>query len=652
MKLFSRMIPYVLLVMLTGACTTSTRIKSGTEAYQLKKYALAIPLLQEEYNKSKENARKADIAWMIAQSFDLQNRFDEAEPWYKIFRELSTQQEAPVQYARALMRNEKYAEAKEIIEQYLKINRQDRKLYEPLLNTCEYVLKEGENDQKNVRVTPLPFNSTGADFDPNVIDGKIIFSSTRTRDNDDLKTEWNEESYASLWEADLKGNQVAKSELFDDNYHVASLTMTKDGQTAYFTRCGSDQDQGNDYCGIYRVKKENGSWSAPEKLSFFGDTVNNGQPFISPDGKILYFASDAPFGYGGKDLYLANIQKDGSYSEPVNLGSRVNTPYNELYPYVTEDGNTLFYASDNLQSFGGLDIFKATKAGRLFTNPERLPYGVNTGRDDFALELLPDDGRDTTIAYIGIFSSNRTSGAGSDDLYLAEIKKIIPKTLPPALLIFEGLAVENIYADSTNPNSKVTGQQPVPYPVVTLSGSSLSADQEGFFTTQLDSGFAYQLKVSKENYLSATIDFNTVNVKSRPGDTIYFRQTVILSRIYRDVEIVLDNIYYDYDKWDIREDARPTLDSLTGILQQNPQISIELASHTDCRGNDEYNMNLSQKRAESVVQYLISKGIDSQRLSAKGYGESMPVEKCNCTDCTEEQHQRNRRTTFKILKDK
>lgn len=647
MKLLNQMFVSMIAVSMMASCVTSNKVKSGTEAFQLKRYAVAVPLLSEEYQKAKNNAGKSEIAKMIALALDQQNKYSEAEEWYKNYRELSVEQEAPLMYAKALMRNEKYAEAKTVLEQYLKINRQDRKLVEPLIQTCDVVLKEGEEEKKLVKITPLGGNTESSDFDANIIGDKIIFSSTRAHDAGS-KSDWNYENYTSLWSTDLKGGKVEKYKELDEKHHIASLTMTADGKTIYFTQCGSDEVGVTDYCGIYRIKKDNDTWSESERISIWGDTTNNGQAFISPDGKMLYFASDAPFGYGGKDLYQLSIQKDGSYGEPVNLGSRVNTPNDEMFPFVADEGNTLYYSSNNNQSFGGLDIFKATKVGRLFTNAERLPYGLNTGRDDFALELLPNDHSDSTLAFKGVFSSNR-NGTGSDDLYFVELKKAAPKVIPPAMLIFEGLAVENIYADSLNPNSKVTGQKPVPYPSVTLSGQNISADEEGFFTTQLDSGFAYLLRVQKDGYLSVDISFSTVQVKSNPGDTIYLRQKVILSKIYKDVEIVLDNIYYDFDKWDIREDAKPTLDSLVNILNQNPKISIELASHTDCRGNDEYNMNLSQRRAESVVQYLISKGIESRRLTARGYGESMLIDNCVCVVCTEEQHQRNRRTTFKIV---
>ena len=627
------------------ACTTTTKVKTGQEAYQLKKYALATPLLEKEYEKAKDVQVKSDIAKMIAISYDQQGDFLTAEKWFKKYRENSLEQRAPLVYAKALMKNEKYAEAQEVLEQYLSIHRQDRREVEPLMATCEEVLKDGDTQKELVKIQPLLPTSDYSNFDANIVGEQVIFSSTRWSEGDQ-KTEWNDQAYASLWFTNSKGRAAQEYEFLKEDFHIASLTLTADGKTAFYTQCGSDQVGGEDYCGIYRVLKDTEGWSEPERISLFGDSVNSGTPYIAADGHTLYFSSDAPYGYGGKDLYLLNFREDGTYGEPLNLGSRVNTPDDEMYPYVTDDGQALYYSSNN-NSFGGLDIFKATKVGRLFTHPERLPYGLNTGGDDFALKLFSDPIADTTIAFRGVLTSNRNGT--KDYLYTVELTKTVPKELPPAIFIFEGEVVENIYADSLNPSSKVVDQKAIPYPKVVLSGQSVPADEVGFFTKQLDSGFAYQLFVHQDGYLSVDLNFNTVDVKSQPGDTVYFKQKVILSKIIKDVEFVLENIYYDFDKWDIREDARPALDTLSNMLKQNPNIHIELASHTDCRGNDAYNLNLSQMRAESVVQYLISKGIDGERLTPKGYGASLPVESCKCDECTEEEHQRNRRTTFKIL---
>lgn len=628
------------------SCTTTTKVKSGEEAFTLKRYATAIPMLESEYAKAKDMQAKATISKMLAQSYDMQSDFQKALAWYAVYRENSVDQQAPLVYAQALMRVEQYAQAQKVLEQYIQVHRQDRRLVEPLIETCKEVIEKGEELKSYTQITPFGGNSSNADFVPFVFQDRVIFSSTRAESGKEA-TEWNQQAFASLWQSDFSGQNVEPFTFLENNYHQASLSLTQDGRTAYFVQCGSSSLTGEDLCQIYRTHKELDSWSDAELISLFGDTVNVGTPYITPNGSTLYFSAEAPYGYGGKDLYMLKVFPDGNYGEPLNLGSRVNSVGDEMYPYVTDDEQTLYYSS-NHQTYGGLDIFKATKVGRLFTSAERLPYGLNSGGDDFALKLFPaQESIDSNIAFTGILSSNR--GGRSDNLYVVELQKMPPPEELPILYILEGTVVENIYADSLNPNSAIIGQKAISTPHITLSGQNIPSDADGYFTAQLDSGFAYRLHVQKTGYLGAESQFHTTHVKAEAGDTVFFKQKIVLSKIIQNVEIVLDNIYYDFDKWDIREDAMPTLDSLANILHQNPHIYIELASHTDCRGNAAYNLNLSQKRAESVVEYLISKNIDSQRLTAKGYGDTSPVEHCICEDCTEEQHQRNRRTTFKII---
>ena len=372
MRFFKHIVVIILSTGLLTACVTNSKVKSGAENFQLKRYATAIPILKDEFNKAKTNQSKVDIAQMIATAFDNQSKYEEALSWYHTVYELSASGESLLAYAQSLMRNEKYTDAKKNLEIYLRENRQDRRVIEPMIAVCDEVLKNGEEDQQYVQLTPLKINSEYADFDANIISGKIVFSSTRL-DGGELKAEWNNEAYAALWSSDMKGNLAEKYLEFGNKFHIASLSMTNDGKTAYFTQCGSDIIGNTDYCGIFRVFKQDFDWSAPEQIHIWGDTFNVGQSFITPDGTTLYFSSDAPYGYGGKDLYALKIFKDGTYGEPVNLGSRVNTPYDEMFPYVTEDENVLYFSSNQPESFGGLDIFKATKVGRLFTNTQRLP---------------------------------------------------------------------------------------------------------------------------------------------------------------------------------------------------------------------------------------------------------------------------------------
>jgi len=224
------------------------------------------------------------------------------------------------------------------------------------------------------------------------------------------------------------------------------------------------------------------------------------------------------------------------------------------------------------------------------------------------------------------------------------------------VFVLKVLVQAKTYQDDNNPNTTFLGMKPIENATVELpkfdnvanSFQFLHTDKEGIDQTYIPKGSQFKLKVSKVGYLTSE-DNVTADLPAKDGDTIVIQKTITLSKIYKNVEITLNNIYYDYDKWNIRADAAQSLDSLVDILVKNPTIKIQLSSHTDCRGKDTYNETLSQKRAESVVQYLIQKGIAADRLTAKGYGESMPIETCECTKCTEEQHQRNRRTTFKIL---
>ena len=288
-----------------------------------------------------------------------------------------------------------------------------------------------------------------------------------------------------------------------------------------------------------------------------------GHPALSPDGNTLYFVSDMPGGYGETDIYFCKRTGD-AWSDPVNLGSEVNTPGKELFPFIAADG-ALYFASDGLPGFGGLDLYVTTKITTGWTRPQNMGLPINSSYDDLSLVMTGEPG-------MGLFSSNRPGGVGSDDIY--GFHKLDIKTPEP-------------------PAMTVVSHPPDPIPVQ-----------------------------------SGTTD------------------TLVENRAYR-----LENIFYNFDKWDIRNDARPSLDRLVSIMKQYP-IDVELGSHTDCRGSESYNLVLSQKRAESAVGYIISKGISPGRLKAKGYGKSQPANGCNCTagkECTDAVYQYNRRTEFRII---
>jgi peptidoglycan-associated lipoprotein len=317
---------------------------------------------------------------------------------------------------------------------------------------------------------------------------------------------------------------------------------------------------------------------------------------------------------------------------------------------------------------GGLDIFKTYQIGdNLWAQPQNLHAPINSGADDFSFIIEKNKTAEKNILQRGFFASNRKDGQGGDDIYTFQkvilpplpmdtTKKNTPSNTPKYVdykLILDIYALEKIFAEADNPNSKVLARKGIPNSDISISfgkeNKKILSDRDGFSIMELLENTDYQFVVSKEGYLNSSAKFTTKGIEKDPTNPVQkFELEVVLDKIYKNKEIVLENIYYDYDKWEIRYDAQPTLNKLAQTLAENPTVKIQLSSHTDCRGNDSYNEELSQRRAQSAVDYLISKGIESNRLTAKGYGESVPATPCQCSKCSEAEHQANRRTTFKI----
>lgn len=640
------------------ACKSTSKVQDGETAYKLKKYALASDMLQKDYEKSKDITEQSKIALKIAESYDKQLQYKNAEEWYKKIADARVLNDAVVLYINALKRNEKYQAAFTYLEDYLKANKTEKFRMQKEYDFLDDVLKKMKKPS-TVKLTNLDINTPSLDFAPFLKDNTLYFSSTKggNKNNND---EWTGEGYTDIYSTQRNSNtQLNEPVLLDKNfnaaYHDAEFIISKDGKTAYFTRCGSDTKNTNDYCHIYRsVKNIDDTWSTPERIKLFNDTINEGQAFLTNDGNELYFVSDSKDGYGGKDIYLAKKNISGDFENPINAGSKVNSQGDELFPVIADD-NKLYFSSNGKIGYGGLDIYVATKEGKIYTNAQNLGYGINSGGDDFSFALTKS--KDDSVMLSGYLTSNRPGGKGLDDIYYFE-KRIPPaEPLPPAVYVLKVLVQTNQYENENNPNTKLLGQVPVENATIevprfdNVAGSFqfLHTDKTGHSETLvIPKNSTFKIKASKVGFLAGEDNVNAT-MSAKDGDTVVIQKTITLTKIFKNVEITLNNIYYDYDKWNIRADAAQSLDTLVDILVKNPTIKIQLSSHTDCRGKDTYNETLSQKRAESVVQYLIQKGIAADRLTAKGYGESMPIEQCECTKCTEEQHQRNRRTTFKIL---
>ncbi|MFN0213583.1 MAG: OmpA family protein [Saprospiraceae bacterium] len=664
------------LLLFFSACSYTLKIKDGSTAYERKQYATALPMLEKEYARAKTRKEKGQLAYLLGDSYRRIGQDANALPWFEAAYANNFGTEALKAQAISLKKLERYAAAREMFKN-LGIEIGSPYEYRKEITGCtiaEGWLNEGPGN--GWTIDPVPFNSPQNDFSPVFYhDGRLVFTSDRNIIVGKENYRWTGNKFMNLFIAEPKS---ASPQTFDSQWNTGNNEGTpcfnKAATDAYFVRAVGAYKGDDAFCKIYFSEKgrSDALWSVPAPLPFQKEKINYLHPALSADGKTLYFSCNDPEGWGGYDLWSVqrNSKSETGWDEPKLLPRSVNTFSNELFPNF--DADTLYFASDGHTGMGGLDIFKTYMSEKnAWSPPHNLKSPINSGADDFgfivdraSVSVLKDP-KPGDLIKTGYFSTNRNleTAKGGDDIYRFEQR--VPPPKPPKIdtiptkplaykLILEGYVLEKIFSEPSNPNSKILGRKP-------LSGATVLAEwgskkqqfkvkDDGFFRMELAENTDYNFNATLEGYLANSARFSTKGIAKDPANPVQtFEIEIVLDQIFRDREIVLENIYYDYDKWDIRPDAEPTLNRLSEVLRQNADIRIQLGSHTDCRGNDSYNQNLSQRRAQSAVNYLISKGIDPTRLSAKGYGESQPAALCSCSSCTETEHQTNRRTTFKVV---
>lgn len=656
-----------------GSCKVEEKIVDGQTAFERKQYAKAAKLLTEEYNKSKLTTERGKKAFYIGESYRIINEVDKAEEWYLKSYDAAYGADALKGYAFSLKQLENYKEA---INQFkeLGIEIGDKYKYQREIVACgQSASWARDKDKSDYKIELLDFNSNTADYDPVPFkDDQIIITSDRSSSTGEDTYQWTGNNFSDLFLVDLKNDRISNfSETINSPYNEGTITFNNDFTEAFFSRCGDGSKAEIQNCKLMRSEFVNNAWSEPEVLSIVEDGINYSHPALSNDGKRLYFSTDDPDGLGGFDIYETRRTSEG-WSEPQNLGTSINTEGNEVSPFI--DMDTLYFASDHHIGMGGLDIFKTTRISTNRFGPlENLRAPINSGADDFGFVVdyrkVEDDPR---VVHTGYFTSTRKDGKGNDDIY--KFSKMLPPppieetpvdtTTEPVIveetpqieykLILTGQVVEKVFINPEDPNSRVTGKTAIPKAKVQINfrdtSFSVVTDDKGEFEIELEEQEVYLFTGTKEDYLSKDASFSTRGIERNPKNPIQrFRTEIELDKVYKGVDIVLEGIYYDLDKADIRPDARPILNRLANILLRNPDIRIELASHTDCQGSSPYNQSLSQRRAESAVDYLTKKGISADRMVAQGYGETQLLTDCACSRCSDTEHQLNRRTTFKIL---
>ena len=652
----------ILSLSIVYGCNYTLKVKDGKTAYDLKQYAVATTFLQKEFAKAKTKSEKGKIAFQIGESYRQLHNDAKASVWYKQAYDNSSNLDALREYTYCLKRAENYKEAAEAFKT-LGLEIGSPYEYRREITACNVATAWiADAKYSGFSVEMAGFNSAAADYSPAVVEGgKVVISSDRASATGDATYTWTGNKFSDLY---IVENNTAK--VFDNQintkFNEATATFSGDFSDMFFTKSGGEEEL-IQTTKIYYSKKVGNSWTTPEVLPFCKEKINYSTPSVSKDGKTLFFASNDPEGWGGYDIYECKKTSDG-FVDPKIIGRSLNTQGNEAYPY--SDGDTLYFSSDFHTSMGGYDIFKTyrLKDGS-WSNPQNMKFPINSGSDDFGFALDNQSVRNEGVLQQGYFTSNRVGGKGGDDVYKFERKTPLPRPVvvvpdkPKEVKIeyknfLDIIVLEKVFQSNDNPNSKVLGRKPLSESIVTvfMNGKkrNLTVNTEGVASLELDTETDYNLTATHAGYLNNSNKFSSKGLGKDAANPIQrFEVEIVLDKIYRDKEITLDNIYYDYDKWDIRADAQPTLNRLAETLLENPNIKIQLSSHTDCRGKDDYNGVLSQKRAESAVNFLITKGIPAERLTAKGYGESVPAVACDCSKCSEDQHQINRRTTFKVL---
>ena len=758
----------LIIALLVSSIESFAQLKKADAYYNSLRFVKAIPL----FKKVLEKTGGPVIAAKLGDCYYQLNDYRNAEIYFsQAVKSDNISSDVYLKYGKVLKTNRSLSEAKKVFVVYASKNPSDKMANHYALDIDQ--IQSWDAAEPEFKIEHLDgLNTSGAEFSAIPYDNGLVFVSDRGPDFiNGLENPMNNMPFLEVYYASLKDGEFKKpktlSRVFVSSFHNGPVSFNKDRSTAVFTRVISVRNKDRENIirpQLFVSEKSNKRWKKAVPFQYNNPNYSLAHPALSPDGKNLYFSSDMPGGQGGKDIYVCHKNGD-EWSKPENLGSTINTESDESFPFITEDGS-LYFSSDGWTGYGGLDIFKSEYKNGNWTDAVNLKSPLNSGADDFGF-IFKDE-------KTGYFSSNRSGGAGDDDIYQFEMLKKAPKkTSISGIFMFSklrsganstiNLLDENnnvLQTVSTNNNGEFKFSDLDPDKNYMLSideKDSRLTEQSSMFITNENGDKILELKKSNNSSFSFTAltpeqyaalpllpeedqslltislfgqlydklpgdysagievqivddggkilyssltddDGNFKFEKLPPDQNYYFKvndanentnmlilnekgeliesvkvgdkgiydyerldpdETIITLLDEKDAVIkirpednfIISNIYYDYDSWEINEDAAHELDKLVAILKKNKHIGVDLSSHTDSRASDDYNMELSENRAKAAVDYIVKAGISSKRIQGKGYGETRLVNRCsNGVDCTEEEHAKNRRTEFKIVK--
>ncbi|WP_299782066.1 OmpA family protein [uncultured Formosa sp.] len=602
---------------------------------------------QKIYLSVAENGYKSEeLCAKLANSYYFNAQYDQAVKWYDDLFSMVEKPKESIIYLRYSQALKAIGKSKQAMK-YYNIFVGENDLEESPLLAEDYLrlIKEnsGRYDLDPIRKI---YNKNKISFGNTMVKDTLYYTSTK--DSDEIlnkKSGWDGLSFLSLYEVQLDSlNQaVSDPKMLKGNlkgkFHESSPVFTADNNTMYFTRSNiTFDDKIDDYkLKIYKSKKINNKWQEAVELSINSDNFSTAHPTLNSDGTKLYFSSDRPGGYGESDIYVSTISPEGHLGEPVNLGPEVNTEGKETFPFITTL-NELYFSSDGHFGLGGLDIFYIKILDNHYGNLLNVGEPLNSNADDFAFGINMKTNR-------GFISSNRSTREGEfvyDNIYVFKEKTRIVDVY---LSNIDGYVIDK------------QSKQPIRDARVSLRDShgdvfhEVVTDENGFYSIETNKYKSYFIKSEKERY-DTDENISKINIGHQEINFELQQNIVDLVPGMNLAEVLnIPIIYFDYDKSNIRDDAEVELQKILVALNTYPDLKLEIRSHTDSRGSDDYNMKLSSRRAQSTLDYLVSKNINSDRLVAKGFGETLLINTCsNGVECSEAEHQKNRRSEFIVVK--
>lgn len=597
--------------------------KTAEKAYDIYDFQEAIVLFQKRADLDFAAKRKLALSFYHLRDYD-----KSTELLNSIRQNQQFSSEDLFIYALSLQMSGKQSAAEKVMEDFVRLKPADNraKAFNENKDDYAYIVK----NNPAISIKNLEFNTADTDFGPSFFQNKVVFASSR----DPwllMKREynWSRKPYLNVYAADITNNQeLGKPKKFSFNqhkkWHESTVSFAKKETLLAFTQNNYKEKSslGTTNLQIFFMNLQDGKWTNPEPFVLNSKDYSVGHPSLSEDGNTMYFASDMPGGFGGVDIYRIDRKPDGKWGKPVNAGVNVNTEADEVFPFWDEKHKTLFFSSNGRYGLGGLDIYETILlADNTYAPACNVGAPVNSNLDDFGFIATSDRTR-------GYFSSNRSGGKGDDDIYSYVNNDPFPKYTVQLEVTLLDRATGNV----------------VPNAELKVNNQSYAVDANGMAALSLTSG-DYVLTANAFAYKPS--EPKSINIVARRRSVVK-RDTIYMDMMVAE-KMVLRNIYYDFDMWDILPDAAAELDKVAELMIKNPAMTIDLSSHTDSRGSARYNEKLSELRAQSAKKYLVEKGIAAVRINAKGFGESMLINQCaDGVDCSPAEHRQNRRTELFI----